>query len=332
MKISIFGLGTWGTALAQVLIDNGHDVFCWTYDEGDANNVNLKHENTRYFPNIVLPSSLRVTTNIDEVVNFGEIFLLSVPTVAMRSILSKIKNSLNRQVIFLNTAKGFDPEEDITISNLIREIIPSSLRGEPCSLLGPSHAEEVILRHITLICAVSNDEDKARIIQNIFSNDYFRVYTLKDEIGAEYQTAMKNAIALASGMIEGLKLGDNARAALVTRGLVEIGLVASHFGAKKETLYGLTGIGDLMVTCYSYHSRNFEAGLKIGRDDDVSDFLKTNKKTVEGIRTVKVLHELGERHHLRLPIIEALYQIIYEGKKPSIICRSLMLRPLKSED
>ena len=238
----------------------------------------------------------------------------------------------NKKVLFINTAKGFDPEEDITISTLIRKIIPFKKRGEVTSLLGPSHAEEVILRHITLISAVSKDEEAAKKVQQMFANDYFRVYTLKDEIGAEYQVAMKNAIALASGMIEGLKLGDNARAALVTRGLLEIGRLAHVFGAKKETLYGLTGVGDLIVTCYSYHSRNFEAGLKIGLDDDVKDFLKTNKKTVEGIRTVKVLHELGHVHKIHLPIIEALYQIIYEGAKPSTICRELMLRPLKSED
>lgn len=332
MKVSIVGFGTWGTALGQVLCDNGHEVLCYSNKIDDVNALNELHENVSYFPGIKLPLNMKATFSLKEAIDFADALVLSVPTIAMRSVLNQINALLNKKILFINTAKGFDPDEDITISSLIRKIIPFRKRGEVTSLLGPSHAEEVILRHITLISAVSKDEEAARKVQKMFANDYFRVYTLKDEIGAEYQVAMKNAIALASGMIEGLKLGDNARAALVTRGLLEIGRLSHVFGAKKETLYGLTGVGDLIVTCYSYHSRNFEAGLKIGMDDDVTNFLETNKKTVEGIRTVKVLHELGQEHKIHLPIIEALYQIIYEGAKPSTICRELMLRPLKSED
>ena len=200
------------------------------------------------------------------------------------------------------------------------------------SLIGPSHAEEVVIRLLTVVTATSLEFDNAVLVQELFSNEYFRVYTQTDEIGAELGVAYKNAIAIASGVLAGLGYGDNARAALITRGLAEMVRFGLHYGAKLETYLGLTGLGDLIVTCNSVHSRNFQAGFEIGKANDAKIFLETNKKTVEGIRTAKILHQLSLKNGLELPIVNGIYKVLYENALPSEIVKMLMLRPLRSEE
>ncbi len=332
MNITIFGTGTWGTALAQVLSDNGHHPLMFGIEASQVDDINIHHRNTFFFgEEVTLHPNIKATINLAEAIAHSDIYLLSVPSFAMRGLLENIRKLLTKPVLIINTAKGFDTEKDERLSNLIREeIAPEHLKGV-VSLIGPSHAEEVVVRLLTVVTATSTNEESALLIQELFSNEYFRVYTQNDEIGAELGVAYKNAIAIASGVLAGLGYGDNARAALITRGLAEMVRFGTYYGAKLETFLGLTGLGDLIVTCNSVHSRNFQAGFAIGKANDATTFLKENKKTVEGIRTTKIIHHLCMQNGLELPIVAGIYKVLYEGALPSEIVFSLMLRPLRSE-
>lgn len=331
-NIAVIGSGTWGTALAQVADDNGHKVIIYGHNPSQIEDINKNHKNSFYFGDeITLSPSLVGTTNLAEAVKDADIILISVPSAALRSVLNEIVEVLDHPAIFINTAKGFDTEKNQRLSFVFKGVIPPEKLKGFVSLIGPSHAEEVIVRDTTCICAVSLDEKAARFVAETFSNSYFRVYLNNDEVGSEIGVAMKNAIALASGILEGLNYGDNARAALCTRGLAEIVRFGVSQGGRPETYLGLTGLGDLVVTCYSFHSRNFTAGLQIGKDDGAKHFMETNTKTVEGIRTVKVIFEMALAAGVDVPIIDALYAVIYGGAKPSELVGTLMSRPLKKE-
>lgn len=331
-RIVVIGSGTWGTALAQVLNDNGNDVIIYGNDPKQVNDINENHKNSFFFGDeIILDEKIKATCDLKLALKDRDIVLLSIPTAVYRAVLGQIVPLLEKKVIFINTAKGFDTEKDMRLSDLIRELVPEEKRHPIVSLIGPSHAEEVIVRDLTCVCAVSVDLDTSMEIAELFSNEYFRVYANTDEVGSEIGVAMKNAIAIASGILEGLKFGDNARAALCTRGLAEIVRFGKHFGGKAGTYLGLTGLGDLIVTCYSFHSRNFTAGMQIGKEDGVENFFKTNTKTVEGIRTIKVVYEMAQREGIELPIISSLYSIVYQGHKPSEEIPHLMSRPIRSE-
>ena len=331
MKIGIFGTGSWASALAQVLVDNKHDVFLYGNCQNQIDEINLKHANTTYFKDVVLDEKIKATNNIKEVIDFAELLLLVVPTHAVKIVLEDINKFLNRPLVFVNAAKGFDPETNLRMSQIIRKVIPKEKITAVVSLLGPSHAEEVIKRRLTLIASVSKKKKAAKLVQNLFSNDYFRVYLLQDEVGAEYATAMKNAIALGAGIIDGLGLGDNAKAALITRGLNEMVKFGAHFHAKEKTYLGLTGIGDLVVTCGSKHSRNYQAGYQIGLENSAINVLKVKNITIEGIRTTKVIYEISKQQNIDLPIISALYRVLFENAKPNEVINLLMKRSLKEE-
>lgn len=333
MKVSIFGSGTWGTALAQVLTDNGHNVLIYGINQDQVDDINLHHRNRHYFGDeIQLNPHIKATAKLHEAIAFSDLYVISVPTAAMRSLLSQIDQCLNKKALFINTAKGFDTEKVMRISEVIRETIQNDHLKGVVSLIGPSHAEEVVIRMLTMITATSQSEEQACLVQQLFANDYFRVYTQTDEVGAEYGVAYKNAIALASGALAGLGYGDNARAALITRGLAEMVRFGRHFGGDMVTYMGLTGLGDLIVTCNSLHSRNFQAGYQIGKEQGAVKFLQENTKTVEGVRTAKIIHEVAKKEGIKVPIIDAIYSVIYEGQNPSEIIKELMNRPLKSED
>jgi glycerol-3-phosphate dehydrogenase (NAD(P)+) len=238
---------------------------------------------------------------------------------------------ITEKVWMINTAKGFDPLTNQRLSETIRSLIPKKFVKAVVSLIGPSHAEEVIDRQLTLVSAVCKKVESAEMVSQLFSNEYFRVYVQKDEIGSEVGSALKNVIAIASGVVTGLNLGDNARAALVTRGLAELMQLGKVLGGKLKTHAGLTGLGDLIVTCYSKHSRNYQAGIKIGKDDSSQNFLETNQETVEGVAFAKIAHQLAKKYKLKLPIIEAVYAVLYEKKRPSELIKLLMNRPLRVE-
>ena len=331
MKISILGAGSWGLALAQVLNDNNNDVLIYARREEVVTEINSQHTNKKYFPSVIFSEKIKATFNLKEAVQFADILLIAVPVKAYRSLLLEVKDYLNERKYFISTAKGFEEKTLMRMSDVIRDVIPESYRYEIISLLGPSHAEEVVLRELTCIASVSRDNNAAKFVQKLFSYNYFRVYTQNDEIGAESASALKNAIAIASGILQGIALGDNARAALVTRGLKELIRFGLASGGKFETFMGLTGVGDLLVTCNSWHSRNFQAGYAIGKADLAKEFLEKNDKTVEGIQTVKLVHQIAKEKNISMPIIDALYDVLFRGLSSHGTVYNLMLRELKPE-
>lgn len=330
MKTVVIGSGSWGTALAQVLADNKEEVIIYGIEKSEIDDINLNHENSKYFEGVELNPNLKATDDIT-VVKDADIVLLAVPTFAIEGICLQIDPYLKNNIIVVNVSKGFHPETSERMSEVIRRCISKEHLSSVVSLIGPSHAEEVVIRLLTTIDAVSLKEEDAQVIQRTFSNNYLRIYTGDDEIGSELGVAIKNVMAIASGILSGLGYQDNTRAALITRGLQEMIRYGVFFGGKQQTFMGLTGIGDLIVTCTSIHSRNFEAGYQIGKENDVTNFLKYNKKTVEGVRTAKIVHKVAKANNIDMPICEEVYQILFEGKEPKTCANDLMLRELKKE-
>lgn len=330
MKTVVIGSGSWGTGLAQALADKQEDVIIWGKDAQEIEDIEQHHCNRKYFPDVELNPNLHATMDVT-VVKDADVLVLSVPSIAIEEVCQTLSPLVSKKVIVINTSKGFHPISSERMSNVIRSAFDADKLSSVVSLIGPSHAEEVVLRMLTTICAVSQNDDDAKTIQALFSNDYLRVYRGNDEIGSEIGVAVKNAIALASGVLAGLGYGDNTRAALITRGLAEMIRFGTAFGGRAETFMGLTGIGDLIVTCTSPHSRNFQAGFTIGKHNDAKAFWDNNTKTVEGIRTAEVVHKLALQHHIDMPIVNEIYQVLYENKEPAQSAKDLMLRDLKPE-
>lgn len=330
MKVGIIGTGAWGTALAQVLVDNNHEVLMYGISNEEIDDIN-KGYNKKYFGDLRIDKRIEVTTNIKEAVVDASYILIAVPSVAVREIAIKLNKIIKNKPIIVNVSKGFDEKTNKRLSEVIKEKIDEKKREGVVTLIGPSYASEVIRRVCTTIGAVSSSKVRAKDVQKLFSNKYFRVYTLTDEIGAEYGAGLKNIIALASGMANGLGLGENTKAALITRGMAEISRYGIAKGGKLKTYLGLTGFGDLVLTCSSANSRNFEAGYKIGKDDGAEDFFKTNKKTVEGIKACQIIYHESKKNNISTPITDAVYKVLFEGLKPSEAIDKLMLRSLKEE-
>jgi len=330
MKLSIIGGGAWGTTLAQVLIDNGHQVMIYDIKHENVDKINDKKHP---FFDTELPNQVKATTDLDQVIQFSNYYILSVPTKVIRDVLITLNQKIKKPSVFINVSKGIEPITLKRVSEIVLEEIDSSKYIGFVALTGPSHAEEVILRHLTLLVAASTDEKLAKKIQQTFSNDtYLRVYTSNDLIGSEVGGAVKNAIAVISGACTGLGLGENARAAVITRGIVEIVRVVELMGGKKETAFGLTGIGDLIVTASSEHSRNFTAGKKIGLGIPLDEVYKEQKQTIEGIRTIEAMHGLSIKYNVELPMINTAYDIIFNHLPVEKGLQKLLSRDLKSED
>lgn len=330
MKISIIGGGAWGTTLGQTLVDNGHDVLIYDVNPNAVDKIN--HHFHPFFDTI-LPDQVKATNVLDEVIAFSNYFLLSVPTKVVRSVLQDMSKKLTEPSVFINVSKGIEPHTLKRVSEIVEEEIKAEYLKGFVVLTGPSHAEEVILRHITLLVSSSKDENLAIEIQHLFSNEqYLRIYTSKDLIGCEVGGAVKNAIAVVSGICTGLGLGENARAAVITRGIVEIIKVVEIMGGKRETAYGLTGIGDLIVTASSKNSRNFTAGEKVGMGQSTEQIYAEQKQTIEGFRTIEALHDLSIKNQVELPMINTAYQIIFNQMKVEEGLQKLLSRDLKSED
>lgn len=330
MKIGFVGSGSWGTALAQVVSDNGHDALIWGRSLDEIVDISRYHQNEKFFPGVRLNESIRASTDFNSLTD-REILVLSVPADAIESVCTMLNSILTHPVIIVNVAKGFHPVSHKRLSVVIRETIEPKFLKDVVSLIGPSHAEEVILRLLTSINAVCENETFASIVQGTFSNSYFRVYRSFDVIGAEMGVGIKNIIAIASGILSGLGLGDNARAALMTRGLAEMSRFGIAVGGKPETYLGLTGVGDLIVTCTSVHSRNYQAGLLIGKLNSAKPFWDMNTKTVEGVKAAKVIYEESVRLGISMPITEQVYRVLYKNVSPKEAVVALMSRNLKPE-
>ncbi|MFA5692059.1 MAG: NAD(P)H-dependent glycerol-3-phosphate dehydrogenase [Acholeplasmataceae bacterium] len=328
MKISIIGGGSWGTTLAQVLTDNGHETLVYDINR---NAVKLINEGKHPFFDVNI-KDINATIDLKEAVMYSNHLVLAVPTKNMREVLKEINEIATDKLYFINVSKGIEPKTLMRVSEIVSDEIEDKYLGAYAVLTGPSHAEEVIERKLTALTVASKTDWFAQTVQNLFSNrEYLRVYTSSDLIGCEVGGSIKNAIAIISGILIGYGLGENARAALITRGVLEIVRVVVLLGGKRETVFGLTGIGDLIVTASSYNSRNFKAGLKIGQGEKVENVLNESKMVVEGIRAIEASKDLCLKSDIELPIIEAAYDVIFNGVTVKKAITELLNRELKEE-
>ncbi|WLR53109.1 NAD(P)H-dependent glycerol-3-phosphate dehydrogenase [Bacillus tianshenii] len=325
-EISVFGAGSWGTALAMVLAQNGHTVRLWSHRKDQADEINEKHTNEKYLPGVSLPASIIGYSSIEECLQGVETVLMVVPTKAMREVLQKMKSHLKEPLTIVHASKGIEPETYKRVSEVIEEEIPEEYRKAVVVLSGPSHAEEVSCSQPTTVTVSSTSIEAATKAQDLFISKTFRVYTNPDIVGVEIGGALKNIIALGAGISDGLGFGDNAKAALVTRGLAEIARLGVKMGANPLTFSGLTGIGDLIVTCTSQHSRNWRAGNMLGQGHKLEEVLENMGMVVEGVRTTKAAYQLAKEQQVTMPITNAIYRILFEGATPKEAVGDLMTR------
>ncbi|WP_180542555.1 NAD(P)H-dependent glycerol-3-phosphate dehydrogenase [Staphylococcus haemolyticus] len=330
-KITVFGMGSFGTALANVLAENGHTVLMWGKNEDSVKELNDHHQNKRYLKDVVLNSSIKATSDIKEAVNFTDIYLMALPTKAMREVTSEIDNLIDTKKTFIHVAKGIENDTFKRVSEMIEDSISEEHNGGIGVLSGPSHAEEVVIKQPTTVAASSKDEKVSKLIQDLFMNDYLRVYTNNDLVGVELGGALKNIIAVASGIVAGMGYGDNAKAALMTRGLAEISRLGEKLGADPMTFLGLGGIGDLIVTCTSTHSRNYTLGFKLGQGQSMDEALNEMNMVVEGIYTTNSVYHLAKQQNVDMPITNALYKVLFEDNPVKDSVKDLMGRDKKSE-
>lgn len=330
-RSTILGAGSYGSAIAQILTDNGYKVMLYTNIKEQAEEINNSKTNKFFFKNLKFNNKVKATTSIKEAINYSEYIFIALPSHAIREVLALINKEKFSPKIFVNMSKGLEPNTYKLISEIIEEEINEEKRKGIVVLSGPSHAEEIITRDITLLLSASLSDTLSKKIQHIISNHYMRVYTSDDLIGIQLAAAIKNILAIASGILYGMGYGDNTRAALITRGLAEMVRYARLKGAKTSTLFGIAGIGDLIVTATSFHSRNFQIGLKIGKGMRVEDALADSKMVVEGVRTAKAVYQDIAERNIEMPITEGVYRIFYENGDPKTIIQDIMKRSLKPE-
>ncbi|MFN7252189.1 MAG: NAD(P)H-dependent glycerol-3-phosphate dehydrogenase [Anaerobacillus sp.] len=325
-NIAVLGAGSWGSALSIVLSDNNHQVRIWGREEEQIEEINEKHTNERFLPGVTLPENVIGFTNLEAALSGVEAILLVVPTNAFREVLREVRLLLKTKVTFIHASKGIEPDSLKRISEMIEEEIPEQLRKSVVVLSGPSHAEEVSLRQPTTVTSSSLLLEEAEYVQDLFMNMHFRVYTNPDLIGVELGGALKNIIALGAGLTSGLGFGDNAKAALMTRGLAEIARLGIKLGANPLTFAGLSGLGDLIVTCTSVHSRNWRAGNLLAQGKSLDEVLTGMGMAVEGVRTTKAAYQLAIRESIEMPITSVLYDVLFNNKQPQVAVDELMGR------
>ncbi|MWC28450.1 NAD(P)H-dependent glycerol-3-phosphate dehydrogenase [Paenibacillus sp. MMS18-CY102] len=324
-KAAVLVAGSWGTALAAVLCDNGYDVHIWTRNETQAAEINASHSNNRYLPGCMLPRTLKATAIMSDALEGAEIVLFTSPSSAMREVAKQAAPFLPANALVVHATKGFESDTLNRMTTVLSEEL-----GRPedsmVVLSGPSHAEEVARRQPTTVVVASADQSCAEQAQDAFINAYFRVYTNPDVIGVEVAGAIKNIIALGAGLSDGLGFGDNAKAALLTRGLAEISRLGTAMGANTLTFAGLAGVGDLVVTSTSKHSRNWRAGSMLAEGLQLEEVLSRMGMVVEGVRTTMAARKLAARYEVEMPIAEQLYQVLFEGCAPKAAVGLLMGR------
>lgn len=327
-KTAIIGAGSWGTALAMVLHANGHEVTVWSIVEAEIAMLKEKHEHVDKLPGVALPEDMIFTTDIKEAIEGKDYLILAVPSVFTRSTAKSMAPYVKEGQVVVCVAKGIEENTLMTLSDIVEQEIPAADVAVMC---GPSHAEEVGIGLPTTVVAGAKKKAVAEGVQDIFMNDVFRVYTSPDVIGMELGGSLKNVIALAAGMADGLGYGDNTKAALITRGISEMGRLAMKMGAKYETLSGLTGIGDLIVTCESKHSRNRRAGMLIGQGYTMQQAMDEVKMVVEGVYSAKAAIALARKYEVDMPIIEAVNRVLFEDKPVKEAVLELMQRDKRAE-
>lgn len=326
MQISILGGGSWGTAMAQN-ISRKHDVLMYIRNNDNCHDININHENKRYLPGVKLRENIFASNDIEEVLN-NEIVINAIPTQNIRSMLEENASKFNPKSIIVNLSKGIEKTTSKRISEIFKEFLPNN---KYACLSGPSHAEEVILDIPTSIVISSDDEDLAKYLQGELSSDSLRIYTNKDLVGVEYGGAVKNVLALSIGMLDGLGIGDNPKAALMTRGIHEMTRFCIEMGGDRNTLYGLAGLGDLIVTAMSRHSRNRKAGELIGKGYTVKQLADEINMVVEGVPTCKALYNISKDKNIYMPITDVIYKILYENLSIKDATAELMTKADKDE-
>ena len=328
MNIGVIGSGSWGSAVGNLLATIGHDVHMYTRSDEQYRRMKEYGDNPHYLKDFHFAPSVQFHCDFDEAVRDTDVIVLAVPTAAIRETMEKIRDNGSRAII-VNLAKGLEQGSHLRVSEIAKAILPEN----PFVVLsGPSHAEEVAKLLPTTVLVCSENKDIALKVQDLFTYDAFRVYVQDDMIGVEIGGALKNIIALGAGLSDGLGYGDNAKAALMTRGITEIQCLGIALGAKPVTFQGLSGIGDLIVTCTSVHSRNWQFGNRIGKGMDVEEAIEDIGQVVEGYKTTKAAYELAKDMGIEMPITEKLYKVLYGGLEPRRAVLDLMQRPNKHEN
>ncbi|MBR2045923.1 MAG: NAD(P)-dependent glycerol-3-phosphate dehydrogenase [Agathobacter sp.] len=327
-KVGIIGAGSWGTALAVNLARNNHEVTIWSIMEDEIKMLNEHREHLDKLPGVKLDESMQFTTDMETAIKGMDMLVLAVPSIFTRSTAKNMKPFVAEGQIIACVAKGIEDDTFMTITDIVEEEIP---QADVCVLCGPSHAEEVGLGLPTTVVAGAKTRQSAEFIQDTFMNETFRVYTSPDMLGMELGGSLKNVIALAAGMCDGLGYGDNTKAALIVRGISEVTRLAFAMGAKTETINGLTGIGDLIVTCQSKHSRNRKAGELMGQGMTMEEATKEVKMVVEGVYSAKAALALGKKYYVTMPIIEEVNKVLFENKSAKNAVNDLMLREKRAE-
>ncbi len=328
MKVSIIGAGSFGTALAILLANKGYDVYAYDRNLDIVNSLKEKRENERYLKGIKIPDNVFPLESFEETVKSGELLVLAVPSHGVRAVCEQIKSVEDTDKIIVNVSKGIENETLLTMSEVVEEVLT---KAKVAVLSGPSHAEEVSRGIPTTVVVSSKDESTSEFVQDVFMTSNFRVYINNDLIGVELGAAVKNVIALAAGIADGIGYGDNTKAALMTRGIAEIGRLGVALGAKGLTFAGLSGIGDLIVTCTSMHSRNRRAGILIGQGKTMEEAVKEVNMVVEGISATKSTYDLSRKVNVNMPIVEALHGVLFEGKNAKKAVEELMIRAKTNE-
>ena len=327
-KIGVIGAGSWGIALAWLLINNGHEVQVWSAIESEIDMLKKDHEHKDKLPGVKLQESMEFTTDLADACRDKDLLVLAVPSIFTRSTAKSMKDLVKEGQIITNVAKGVEEDTLLTLSQIIEEEIPQAVVTVLC---GPSHAEEVAKGLPTTVVSGAHKKSDAEYVQNIFSSKVFRVYTSPDMLGMELGAALKNVVALAAGMADGMGFGDNTKAALITRGIAEITRLGTAMGGKAETFAGLTGIGDLIVTCGSVHSRNRKAGYLMGQGKTAKEAMDEVKMVVEGVYSAKAALSLAKKYNVEMPIVEKVNEILFEDKMAKDALEELMTRDKKSE-
>ena len=328
-NIGVIGAGSWGTALALLLYNNGNRVTVWSIVPEEITMLKEFHEQKDKLPGVLLPEDMEFTTDLEASITDKDVLVLAVPSPYTRSTSAKMAPFVQEGQKIINVAKGIEENSLMTLSEIIEQEIP---QADVSVLSGPSHAEEVGKGIPTTIVVGSKKQETAEYLQNLFMSPVFRVYTSSDVLGIELGAALKNVVALAAGIADGLGYGDNTKAALITRGIAEIARLGISMGGRIETFYGLTGIGDLIVTCGSMHPRNRRAGILIGKGATMEEAMKEVKMVVEGVYSAKAGYALSKKYHVSMPIIEQVNKVLFEGKSASEAVGELMLRDKKVEN
>ena len=331
MKTAVIGAGAFGTVLARILAENGHDVIMWAHDPAIAETINTEHENKALFEGVSLPENIKATTSLEETCENRDLIVLVVASAFYRATLEKIIPLIPEKTLILSATKGLNASDKKRTSQVLEELLPEHRKKTFAVLSGPNIAREIAARKPTTTVISSHTEESAREIQKFFSNKYFRVYTNSDVIGTELGGTLKNIIAIAAGSVDGLELGDNAKSALMVRGMVEIVRFGVHHGAKPETFYGLAGMGDLITTCSSVMSRNHFVGESLAKGKTLKEILDSMTAVAEGVETTRLVHDIAQKEGLYMPMTEQIHAVLFEGKPVTDAIENLMSRELKAE-